>query len=347
MKQFKKIIFLSLLLSLVVFGTAGCGKEKIVIDTSQPPLKIGWSDWVGWAPWKIVEVKKLFAENGANAELVYFDDYTKSLEAFEGGAISALSTTLNDAMAIHANVGDVQAILVNDVSNGGDGILVKKDLNINSVKELKGKIVSLEENSVSHYLFLRALEENGVDPSSITINNVSADLAGEAFLGSGFLDEKYTQAVVTWNPHLAKAKKEGKGKVIFDSSQIYGEITDILVTRKSLTENRAQDLQAVINAWYGAMSLIEGSKTHDDAVGIMAKSAGVTLEEFESLMLDTEIFTKSRKTAEFLGIQEEGKLHQFGDKINNFMVSQGIVEEKVDLSDFVNASFVIEYYNEH
>lgn len=349
MKSNKILIAVIVLLALVIIGGSffllrDKGK-KIEINSDQPPVKIGWSDWIGWMPWEIVEKEDLFAKNGANAQLEYFDDYTASMEALKDGKVNALSVTINDALALKASLEDLQIILINDVSDGGDGILAKKELGIQSVKELKGRIVSLEEGSVSHFLFLRALEENGVNPADIEINNVSANLAGEAFLGSAFLDEKFTQVIVTWNPHLAKAKKEGKGIILFDSSQIYGEITDVLVARKSFVEERSQDFQAIIAAWYGAMEMIDSPKTNADAIGIMAKKSGISTEDFEGLMFDTEIFTKAKKAVDFMGTDGKGKLYTFAQKVQTFLVTQKIIEKEADLENFINSKFVIEYYN--
>ena len=341
----KKFIAI-LLAALLTITFAGCGKEKIEVNTDIPPIKIGWSDWIGWMPWEIVKEKNLLAENSANAELVYYNNYSDSIAALESGQVSALSVTINDALILKSKINDLQIILVNDVSDGGDGILAKKELNILSIKDLQGKTISLEKNSVSHYLLLRALEENGISPEEVQINDVPADLAGEAFIGSAFLDEQFTQVVATWNPHLAKAKKEGIGIVLFDSSQIYGEITDVLVAKKSITDSRSQDFQATINAWYGAMGMLESGKTRNEAIKIMANKSNVSSEDFESLLLDTEVFTKPKKCIDFMGINnEEGKLSKYTQRVQEFIVNQGLIEQELNLEEFINSTFVIEYYN--
>ncbi len=337
---FKKLVFLLLPILLSSVILTGCGKEEPV--NGESAIKIGWSDWVGWVPWKVVEKKGLLETNNANAELVYFDSYSDSIEAFKSGRLAAVNVTINDALALKNDISDLQIILINDVSNGGDGILVKKDLNILGVGDLKGKIISLEENSVSHYLLLRALEENGVDPADVEINNVSADLAGEAFLGSAFLDEKYTQIVVTWNPHLTIAKNEGRGEVIFGSNDIYGEITDVLVARKGLTVKRQSDFQGVVNSWYGVMGMVNDNNTKDEAIKIMAKQSGVEPSEFEELLKDVELFSLASKTIEFMGENGQGELAGFVKKVHDFLFKQEIISE-IDLSDFINPSFVLEH----
>lgn len=345
-RKTRNLLSTVILISLLSILTA-CGGDKIVIDTDEPPIKIGWSDWAGWAPWEVVGQKNLIEENGGNAETIYFKGYSESLDALKNGEVTALSVTINDALVLKESIDDLQIILVNDVSDGGDGLLVKNDVNINEIKDLKGRIVSLEENSVSHYLFLRALEENDVDPSTIQINNISANLAGEAFLGSAFLEDKFTQAVVTWNPHLSIAKKQGKGKVLFDSSQIYGEITDVLVAKKSNITLREADFQAVVNAWYDAMELLDSDKSRGDAIEIMAKKSGMPAEDFENLLVDVEIFTKARKTVEFMGTDGNGKLLTFVNRVEQFLLSQGVLTEDLYLDDFVNPALVIKYYNTH
>src|SRR5204863_256991 len=73
----------------------------------------------------------------------------------------------------------------------------------------------------------------GMKEADVKIKNIPGDDAGKAFL----TDPKVV-AVTTWNPHLFKATEGGKGKVIFSSKDIPGEIIDLLVmSSKALKES--------------------------------------------------------------------------------------------------------------
>src|SRR5437867_1066046 len=50
-------------------------------------LKIGYSDWPGWLVWEIAKQKDFFKEAGVNAELVWFEDYGASIEAYTAGKL--------------------------------------------------------------------------------------------------------------------------------------------------------------------------------------------------------------------------------------------------------------------
>src|SRR5262249_34879731 len=62
-------------------------------------IVLGFSAWPGWFPWQVAADEGLFAKNGVNVELKYFDSYTDSLNALATGSIDANSQTLNDTLA--------------------------------------------------------------------------------------------------------------------------------------------------------------------------------------------------------------------------------------------------------
>ena len=62
-------------------------------------VTLGFSAWPGWFPWQVAQEQGLFAKNGLNVDLRYFDSYTDSITALSSGVIDANSQTLNDTIA--------------------------------------------------------------------------------------------------------------------------------------------------------------------------------------------------------------------------------------------------------
>jgi NitT/TauT family transport system substrate-binding protein len=294
------------------------------IEPPAPPTKtytIAWSVWTGWMPFKLMDVKGLLkkraAEQNVKIELKEFKGYMDSVQAFAAKKVDGVTMTSMESLQPASNGVDSVAILVNDISNGGDGVLLRgKDVEL---KKIKGQTVLLEEFSVSHYLLNRALESVKLTEKDVKVKNIPGDDAGKAFL----TDSKVT-AVTTWNPHLFKAVEAGKGKVVFSSKDIPGEIIDFLVVGNAALKESPKLGRALTDAWYDAMKLISDPTTRAEAVEIMAKGAGASVEEFNKMLADTDLFMDRMRCAEFL---KGEKLKETIGRVKKFSFDKGLIKD--------------------
>src|SRR6185295_15649422 len=149
--------------ALVVAGSGGAASAAGSGTEAKPATgreyTIAWSVWTGWMPFKLMEVKgflaKRAAEKGIVVKLTEFPAYMDSVTAFAAGKLDGCAMTAMEALQPAAAGIETVAIVVNDTSNGGDGVLVR---GIADLKGLKGKEVLLAELSVSHYLLVRGLD---------------------------------------------------------------------------------------------------------------------------------------------------------------------------------------------
>ena len=293
-------------------GAGGSGDE---------PVKIAWSVWTGWMPFKLIEreglLEKRAKELGVNVELVEFKDYMGSVQAFAAEQVDACAMTSMEALQPASSGVPTVAVLVNDISNGGDGILVRSGMTIN---DLKGKDILLEQFSVSHYLLNRALEMNGIATSEVSVKNTPGDEAGKAFLA-----DDSVPVVSTWNPHLFLAQESQKGEVIFSSKDIPGEIIDLLVFNNKTLEKNRKAAEAIVLAWYDAMAMIEGADTRATAIKTMAEGAGATVEEFEKMLGGTNLYTDAAEAVKFFGSAE---LPETMNKIRDFSFKNELITDK-------------------
>src|SRR5689334_15605801 len=131
----------------LLFGAAGaallaaCGNES---EPSGPggsgAITLGFSAWPGWFPWQVAQEKGMFAKNGVEVELKYFDSYTDSLNALATGNLTCNSQTLNDTLSSVSGGSKQTIVLLNDNSTGNDQIIAGPG--IRTVAELKGKKVA-------------------------------------------------------------------------------------------------------------------------------------------------------------------------------------------------------------
>jgi len=282
--------------------------------------QVGWSVWTGWMPFKLMEAKGFLArraaDKGIRVKLVEFPAYMDSVTAFASGKLDACAMTAMEALQPAAAGIDTVAIVVNDTSNGGDGVLVR---GIDDLRGLKGKEILLAELSVSHYLLVRGLDSVGMKESDVKIKNTDGDEAGKAFV----TDPKVL-AVTTWNPHLFQATEGGKGKVIFSSKDIPGEIIDLLVANHAALKQAPQLGTVLTEAWYDAMRAIEDPATREDAIAIMAGGAHASVDEFKKMMAGTELYTNRAKAAAFL---EADTTRATMEKIKRFSIEHGLVKD--------------------
>ena len=196
-------------------------------------FSICWSIYVGWMPWQYGDeqgiVKKWADKYDISIDVVQINDYIESINQYTAGQFDGCTMTNMDALTIPAAGGvDSTALVVGDFSNGNDGVVLK---NKTSLKDIKGQRVNLVELSVSHYLLARGLEKAGLSEKDIKVVNTSdADMV--AIYGSDDVT-----AVTTWNPLLAEITAMPKSHMVYDSSQIPGEIIDLLVVNTETLKN--------------------------------------------------------------------------------------------------------------
>ncbi|NEZ60138.1 ABC transporter substrate-binding protein [Adonisia turfae] len=329
---------------VVAVGCAGNAPET----TSEPaadapeiaaaegaPLVIGYSNWPGWLPWAVAEEKGLFEANGANVELKWFDGYLSSMEAFAAGQLDGNSQTLNDTISFAADAvnGEV-AVLVNDNSAGNDKVVVAEG--VNSVEDLKGKTVALEEGVVGDFMLTQALEEAGMSRSDITIKNLETGAAAAAF-ASGQVD-----AFAGWPPFWGIALEREGSKELLSSKDYPGAIPDLLVVSQKMIDEQPEQVQALVNTWFATLDYI--AKNPEESNKIMAERSGVSVEDYEDFKAGTRIFTIEENLEAFS--EGEGMKHMpfAAQKMNDFMVDVGFIEAgPEDLGAILDDSFVQAY----
>ncbi|NTW18879.1 MAG: ABC transporter substrate-binding protein, partial [Nostocales cyanobacterium W4_Combined_metabat2_030] len=160
--------------------------------------------------------------------------------------------------------------------NGGDVILGKPE--ITDIKALKGKRVGVESTALGAFFIARALEKNQMSIKDIQL--VSLELIEhEQAYKQGKVD-----AVVTFGPARIKLLASG-AKLLFDSSQIPGEIVDVLAINTEVIANNYDSIQSLINGRFRALDYL--AKNPHDAAIRMAKRTKVTpkqiLDAFKGL----------------------------------------------------------------
>jgi NitT/TauT family transport system substrate-binding protein len=250
-------------------------------------FSIGWSIYAGWMPWPYAQqagiVKKWADKYGIKINIVQVNDYVESVNQYTAGKFDGVTVANMDALTIPAAGGkDTSAIIVGDYSNGNDGILLK---GADQLAAIRGRKVYLVELSVSHYLLARGLEKAGLKQTDVsTVNTSDADIVG-AF---GSPD---ATAAVAWNPQLLAMKEQPGAKEVFDSSQIPGEILDLMVVDTATLKANPNLGKALAGIWYETVQLMRRQDASGRAArAAMAKLAGATPENFDRQLTTTYLY---------------------------------------------------------
>jgi NitT/TauT family transport system substrate-binding protein len=296
-------------------------------------FRIAWSIYVGWMPYGYgaeQEIFKKWAEKyGIDIEVVQINDYIESINQYTAGAFDGCSMTNMDALTIPAAGGvDSSALIIGDSSNGNDAVVLK---NRESLADIKGLSVNLVELSVSHYLLARGLDSAGLSERDITVVNTS-----DADIVAAFAAED-VQAAVFWNPQLSEALAMPGSVKVFDSSDIPGEIIDMMVVNSATLAANPAFGKALTGAWYEIMSTMsEDNDAGKAARSAMGQAAGTDLAGYDSQLQTTKMFYTP---ADAVAFSNSPDLIKTMDHVRNFSFEHGLLGEGAANADIIGMVF--------
>ena len=300
------------------------------IAQERTEFSVCWSIYVGWMPWGYLETSgimdKWADKYGIDVEIVQINDYIESINQYTAGAFDGCSMTNMDALSIPAGGGvDTTALIVGDYSNGNDGIVLKDG---DSVADLEGQNVNLVELSVSHYLLARALDGAGLSERDLTVVNTS-----DADMIAAYATDDVT-SVVTWNPLLSEIAATPGSTQVFDSSNIPGEIIDIMMVNTETLAANPDFGKALVGAWYEVMELMAAGDT--EVLDSLAAASGTDLAGYQAQLDTTNMFYDPAEAVAFTSAPELPTTMQF---VAEFLFDKGILGEGAPSPEFVGVSF--------
>ena len=331
--QTKKLaaIFTALLtcVSLVV---AGCGgKDSASSGESsggvyKDKISRGCTSWVGYAPLRVAGEKGFFKDEGLDVEMRVIESAGDIKSALKSGQIKGMAQTIDTEVMANSAGLKLKEVLPLCNSNGGDGIVAKKEYS--SLADLKGKTIALDTTGgASLFWFNNLLDAQGMTMQDFDVKNMSAGDAGSAFVG-GQVD-----AAVTWEPWLSNANKTTFGKTLVTSKASPGVIVDALCFDSDFAAKNPKTVQTIIKVWFKA---VQYAKDHpDEAYPIMAKSQNMSVDDFKAQLPNIEYFNEDMTKDYLIG----GKMAEMAQKASDLWIKMKLMTEPVKGTDIVDASF--------
>jgi len=176
---------------------------------------------------------------------------------------------------------------------------------------------------------------NGIDSTFILPTDFSN--GNDAIVSKGAnsiagLKGKTVQLVEMSVSHFVATIKEQQGaEVLFDSSEIPGEIIDTIIVN---TAADAKFKQALTDAWYETMAVMAKKDMH--AMEVIAASAGGSLEDYNKQLVTTEMFYDKASAKAFFESDDVKKTMDF---VGSFSFDKGLYPEGAASKDFIGIEF--------
>lgn len=248
-------------LLMLGLGLPSCAPPEV-------PLRVGANAWPGYEPMFLA--RSLGCYEGHPIQLLVFPSTVEIIRAYRNGLIDVAAVTLDEALLIsQTQPSQHRIVLACDGSHGADVILARPQFP--TLHDLQGRRVGVETTALGAYVLARALEQVGLEPTDVTTVEVPLSRHVAAFT-TGQVD-----AVVTFEPHRSTLLAAGAATV-FDSSKIPGEIVDVLLTRRELSDSQSQALAALVSGWFRGLDHLR--QHPDDAARRSAPRANVTPQQF-------------------------------------------------------------------
>lgn len=219
-------------------------------------MRVGASVWPGYEPMFLA--RHLGYYNKEQIRLLDFPSATEVIRAYRNRAIDAASVTLDEALLLAETMPGQRIVLVCDFSNGADAIVARPPLR--SMAELKGRRIAVESGALGAFVLSRALAIAGMATADVTMVSVPVNEHRRAYR-TGSVD-----AVVTFDPTRAQLLADG-ARQVFASSEIPGEIVDVIVTHADVLESNRPALEAFVAGWFHALDFLHRQGVSPDAAG--------------------------------------------------------------------------------
>jgi NitT/TauT family transport system substrate-binding protein len=296
---------LALLLSLV-----GCVREP------ESVLRIGTNVWIGSEP--LYLARELGHLDPKVVQLVEYPSASEVLRAFRNQAIDGMVISLDELFGLAVDGLQPRIILVVDVSHGADVVVGRPGMR--TMNDLKGKPVAVESGALGAFVLSRALALNGMQASDVNVIHLESNEQPSAF------EKGQVDGAVTFDPYRMQLLRAG-ATTLFDSTQIPGEIVDLVAVRASVLEKQPKAIQTLLVGWFNAIDYLK--REPKDAARRMGIRQQTTGEQFSEALKGLHIPSREENLKMLGGPTPE--LAVTGRRLMNLMLEAKLLRAGVEI----------------
>jgi len=259
--------------------------EPLVDNTVRMALNV----WAGWAP-------VIHANNGLKAgkvwrapggktfklDLVLIDDPIAMRDAYASGKIHIGWATLDMVPLFVEQLQKDSRTMPRiyqqiDWSNGGDGIVCRNT--VKSVADLRGKTVTLAQNSPSHFFLLNTLISGGLQPA-----DVKYKFTQDAFqAAAAFNADKSVACAVSWAPDIYNLAEASGNKMLVNTQTANKLIADVWFARADFAKDNQPIIEGLVRGIFESMEALKSQDAKAQVAKLMA--TGYSIPEKDALSM--------------------------------------------------------------
>jgi NitT/TauT family transport system substrate-binding protein len=294
------------------FALSGCAREP------ETALRIGTNVWIGSEP--LYLARELGRLDPAVVQLVEYPSASEVLRAFRNQAIDGMVISLDELFGLAVDGLQPRIILVVDVSHGADVVVGRRGLR--TMRDLKGKSVAVESSALGAFVLSRALALNGMQAGDVNVVQMESDEQPSAF------EKGQVDGAVTFDPYRAQFLKAG-AQTLFDSTQIPGEIVDLLAVRATVVKKEPRAIQSLLGGWFDAIDYMK--REPRDAARRMGIRQQTTGEQFLAALQGLQVPSREENLRMLGGATPE--LAVTGRRLMALMVDAKLLRAGVDIGE--------------
>jgi NitT/TauT family transport system substrate-binding protein len=289
---------------------AGCVREP------EPAMRIGTNVWIGSEP--LYLARELGKLDPKAVQLVEYPSASEVLRAFRNQAIDGMVISLDELFGLAGDGLQPRIILVVDVSHGADAVVGRAGMR--SMKDLKGKRVAVESGALGAFMLSRALALNGMSASDVKVVPLESNEQPGAF------QKGQVDAAVTFDPYRDPLLRAG-ARTLFDSTQIPGEIVDVVAVRANALERQPRAVQALLAGWLAAIDYLK--REPEDAAQRMGVRQQTSGEQFLKALKGLRIPSREENLRMLGGAKPE--LAVSGSRLMNLMLEAKLLRAPLQI----------------
>jgi NitT/TauT family transport system substrate-binding protein len=140
-------------------------------------------------------------------------------------------------------------------------------------------------------------------------------------------------AVVTWKPIVSTILGEPDAKKVFDSSEIPGEIIDLMVANTEVLKDNPEFGKALVGIWYDTMKALASDKAAKEA---MATASGTDVPGFDEQLATTRLFAEPKAA---LAFTTGADLKKTSEKVSGFLFDKALLGKDAKSAGAVGIEF--------
>jgi ABC transporter, substrate-binding protein, aliphatic sulfonates family len=324
-------------MTFVLFMGSGLA-ASVALDERPLPLKIGYQstsldDWLLF----VARDLKLFERVGVAPEYTSFDAGPPMITAAMNNSIDV--AIVKSVPFLSGLAAGMDWVMIGIYSEGayGEGVVTRRDSDIDTPGDLKGKRIGYYRGSSAHYGVMMTLRQYGIRLDQVNLVHMPPAEQLSA------LRNKEIDAAMVWEPWIQRMVHEANARVIATEGDlgIYTNVASISVRRGWLQDNRETAVR-FLRALIMASDALQ--EDHSLAIRAVAEETGTKKEWVEQIYRDAppphiRLWADPRY---MYSLAKGAAFHRRLGYLAKFMFDEKILPKEVEVDEVLDMSVVIE-----